>query len=319
MTIQKSDFTPSEQALIQTWIDTEIPARVAAYQETVVTLTASLGTLNDIDGLFKKVYDSWTDLHRDFGFLAEIRASGNDTGNNWFDPPVLETELASTAYTPLGSRLFPAGWSSTDPFFAYDFRANSADFDLAEDPYTGTASSPTLTGYNEWKALDDEETEWGDLPNPPGTGSEDVVRANILAQEQCLLNQIAAIDYMLGNLSVGQGGYANLSGARSVAVSALGIVQGHISNFPTLPGKAGRLTEISTRKGEIEARVDQVISPGTDPDFVKNERWFWLRLRMNLSFGSISRVQGTQRSIDLLNARIADLQAELVKYTEMGF
>ena len=319
MTIQKTDFTPTEQVLIQSWIDTEIPARIASYQESVASLVASQGVLNDIDGIFKKVYDNWTDLHRDSGFLAEIRASGMSGGINYFTSPVFEAELQSTAYTPLGSRLFPAGWTNQDPFFAYDFRALPSDFDDSEAPYSGSASSPTLTGRNEWQALDDEESEWGDLPNPPGSGDADVVRANIYAQEQCLLNQIAAIDYMLANLSAGQGGYANLSGARTVAVNALGIVQGHITSFPTLPAEAGRLTEISTRKGEIQNRVDQIISPGTDQDFVKNERWFWLRLRMNLAFGSISRLQGTQRAIDMINARIADLQAELVKYTGMGF
>lgn len=314
MTIQKADFTASEQALIQTWIDTEIPARIASYQTSVTSLTASLATIQAIEDVFEKIYTSWANLHIN-GFLLEIAALNGDS----FATLVLESEIQSTAENPLGTRLFPSsGGLSLDPLFDFDLRAQdgSGDFDTNLDAWTGTpgGGSFAATGYDEREALVAEAVEWVKVFE-----DDDVIYDMWVAEEAALTNQLAALSLLDANLSTGQGGKANLAAAISTATSRLATVQGYIAAFPTMPSEGARLSEITTWLSEIDARVDQIRDPGDDQEFVRDERYYWLRQRLNLSMGSLSRLQSTNRSIDLLNSRITDLQNELVKYTEMGF
>lgn len=319
MTIQKPDFTPSEQALIEQWIDPDIPARIASYQQSLVSLNSSKALWIGIDGIFEKIYSSWVDLHLG-GFLSEIRGKGLSTGETFFNPPVLEAEIQSTAANPVSTRLFPAGSISLEPLYAFDLRALPSDFDLTDAYYTGVPPASTPTGYNERAALVAEAAEWA-LPviGPPPIRDPNVIRACIYAEEAALLTQLAALNYLDANLSIGQGGKANLAAEIAVVTASLGIVQGHISIFPILPPSGPRVAEIGVRIPQIDFRVSQIISPGTDQNFVRDERYFWLRQRLNLGFGSLTRLASTDRSINFITARIADLQAELVKYGQMGF
>lgn len=319
MTIQKNDFTPAEQALIDQWIDPDIPARIASYQQSLISLNSSKDLWVGIDGVFEKIYSNWTALHLG-GFLSEIQGKGLSTGETYFDPPILEAEIQSTAANPLSTRLFPAGSISLDPLYAFDLRALPSDFDLVDAYYVGVPPASTPTGYNERAALVAEAAEWA-LPviGVPPLRDPNVIRACIYAEESALQTQLSALNYLNANLSAGQGGQANLAAEIAVVTAALGIVQGHIALFPTLPPSGTRVAEIGVRTIQIDSRVDQIISPGTDQDFVRGERYFWLRQRLNLGFGSLTRLSSTDRSINFITARMADLQTELVKYGQMGF
>lgn len=320
MTIQKADFTPTEQALIQTWIDTEIPARIAAYQNSVTQLNTSLATVQGIEDIFEKIYASWANLHLN-GFMTEIAGLNGD----YFNPPVLESEIQTTAANPVGTRLFPAsGGLSLDPLEDFDLLADPSDFDVTFGAWAGTPGGGgfAASGYNERLALVTEDDEWSKpdagVPPPPLQDNA-VIRDMWLAQEAALTTQLNALTLLDSELSVGQGGQANLANAITLASDRLAVVQGYLTDYPLMPVEGARQAEIATAIADIDARVNQIRSPGTDQEFVRTERYFWLRQRLNLSFGSLSRQQSTNRSINLLNSRILDLQSELAKYTDMGF
>jgi len=327
MAIQKTDFTPTEQALIQTWIDTDIPARITAYQESLVQLNASLAVIQPIDDIFKKIYDSWTSLHAfvetlsptplitPSGFLKEIRGLNGDYVTDVVD----EVELETTAQNPVGSRLFPIGYTSLDPLYAFDLRAQASDLD---------GNSPTGTGYNEEAALTEEYNQWsyppdpGTPPPPPPYQDDGVIRdmwdAEIAAQN----TQIAAHDFLLANLTEysAQDWYTRISTARTNAIARRNQVQLYKDNwinFSIMPVEGARMTEISSwLTTQVGPRITQVYA---DQATVRDERYFWVRMRINLAFGSLTRIASTDRAKDMITARIADLQAELLKYDAMGF
>ena len=319
MTIQKTDFTPVEQTTIQGWIDTEIPARIAAYQESLLQLYASKAILQPIEDIFQKIYASWDTIHTS-GFLREIQG----LNGNFVDPPITESEILSTAQNPLGSRLFPAGHASLDPLYAYDLRALPSDLNGNQVAWTGTEGGGDFaaTGYDEREALEREYVEWAKPAPPPVDSAHQnnaIIRDMWLAEEASLTTQIVALNLLNANLAATDPGLVNIAGSLIAAGAALSTVQGYIANYPGMPAEGARQTEISSRIAAIDIRVNEIIDPGTDQNQVRAERYYWIRTRLNLGFGSLSRLESTNNTIASINARIADLQAELLKYTGMGF
>lgn len=307
MTIQKADYSISDQEEIQRWVDEVIPQRITNLGNSVIAQTDQLAVVQTSEDIFKQTYDSFATVMRD-GFLKEIEGLN---GDGFSDPTLDEARVIQAAENPLSvPELFPPFNIQIEPTQSIELTADTGSFDVTSN--SGALPGPP-TGFNEAQALGIELIEL--LLAFPVLG---LLIDAWLAEEAALLKEIAALGVLGANVLPGQPGEANIALALADANVALAAVQALIAVPSTSP--PGRTAYIAVRLAEIAARATQITDAGTgDKNFYRDERYFWLNKRINLRYGSLSRLKSIERNINDLNEEIANLTAELAFYTSIGF
>lgn len=309
MTIRFSDLSLVDQIEIERWETDVIPPLIVSLTSSIASQTARRDELQVTEDIFIQIYTSFDTVMR-LGFLLEAHGLN---GSTFTDTPVDPALITAAALNPLSvPLLFPPGSLTTDPVQTAELTAVAASFQTVTPPYTGIPPGSTPTGFNEAQALVDEAAELAlALPSLP-----DVIDY-WEAQEAALLNQVAALNTLNLELDVGQPGKTNVVTALSDAMSALSDVQALILGG-VLPPATRLSTDIPARQAQITTRFAQITDATIGDQLTyRDERYYWLRRRINLSYGSLTRLEGANRSITSTTQRRDDLVQELAFY--VGF
>lgn len=306
MTIQISDFTDDEQTEIARWTNAEtgvIPPLIVSLMARLDSITETKSQLDQVENIYEQIYDSYASIMLD-GFLLEVRALNGD----WFTNVITESVVNAAIANPSSTVLFPG--IAIDPALVFDlatiFDATTSEFSAGSPP------SATASGFNEYNALANENIEWNEV-SPDG----DILLDFWQAEQAALLNQQTALQTLDSLLDAGETGKTNVATALGLVASELATVGALISSHPSLPSKASRQSAIASRQAAIVARLDQIRNSSTG-DYLeyRNTRYFWLRKRLNLSYGSAIRYQSIDTMFDNVTQQIADLETELQFFSD---
>lgn len=299
------DFPSPEDTYIQEWVDVVLPNKIANLTTSIADYAAQITVVTRTEGIFEKIYTHFSNITH-AGWIPEARWLDGSYFTQTFD----EAAVQAIALDPFSSALFPTSNLTPDP--------------LQISELTGVFDASV--GASEEEALIAELAEYDRIPPPAPQPDPAELLAQRVIQQTALAAQISALGTVLSELDAGDVGYSNSVTALADAVIAKTRVDNLIAT-PAFYSEAERRLQIADRLSGgatynvleplvgISNRVAQITS---DSVTYVDQRFFWLRKRLNLQWGSLYYLRSLERQSTNLTNEKAAYEQELAYYQSIG-